>query len=154
MATHVQTNRDQNLGVDERDSPFYTLFMLISILRNPILLAAASSRQRTSSVWAPNFESIIKVSGRNMRIPPGSNGSFFLNNKRHSPELGVDVIRRLLCFLAEHENAARSTQNQALSALLFSYRKVLSINLPRIDELTHVLNEASSRGIHSPADTL
>ncbi len=61
----------------------------------------------------------------------------FFNNTQHPSEIGVDEIHRFLCFLAEHDNVARSTQNQALSALLFLYKKVLKINLPRIDELTH-----------------
>jgi integron integrase len=61
----------------------------------------------------------------------------FFNNTQHPSELGVDEIRQFLCFLVEHDNVARSTQNQALSALLFLYKKVLKINLPRIDELTH-----------------
>jgi len=61
----------------------------------------------------------------------------FFNGKRHPAELGAAEIHRYLCYLAQHEQVARSTQNQALSALLFLYKKVLKLQPPHLDQLVH-----------------
>jgi integron integrase len=55
------------------------------------------------------------------------------HQKRHPQDLGVDEIRQYLSYLANEGQVSASTQNQALSALLFLYREVLSIELPFID---------------------
>jgi integron integrase len=47
--------------------------------------------------------------------------------------MGADEIRQYLSYLANEGQVAASTQNQALSALLFLYREVLGIDLPFID---------------------
>jgi len=46
-------------------------------------------------------------------------------NKRHPQEMGTEEVEAFLTHLAVTENVAASTQNQALSALLFLYRYVL-----------------------------
>jgi integron integrase len=51
------------------------------------------------------------------------------HGKQHPATLGVPEITAFLTHLAVHEQVAASTQNQALSALLFLYREVLSIEL-------------------------
>jgi len=55
------------------------------------------------------------------------------HRKRHPREMGVDEIRQYLSHLATNDHVAASTQNVALSALLFLYREVLQIDLPLID---------------------
>ena len=55
------------------------------------------------------------------------------HQKRHPAQLGVEEIRQYLSHLASHGNVTASTQNQALSALLFLYREVLGIELPFVD---------------------
>lgn len=57
------------------------------------------------------------------------------HNKRHPNEMGVDEVRAYLTHLAVQNNVAASTQNIALSALLFLYRQVLKIKLPDIDNV-------------------
>lgn len=47
------------------------------------------------------------------------------HNKRHPREMGEPEVRAFLVHLAVEEQVAASTQNQALSALLFLYRDVL-----------------------------
>lgn len=47
------------------------------------------------------------------------------HKKRHPGEMGDEEIRAFLIYLAEKEQVAASTQNQAFSALLFLYRHVL-----------------------------
>jgi integron integrase len=57
------------------------------------------------------------------------------HNKQHPQELGVEEIRAYLSHLAIQKNVAASTQNIALSALLFLYRQVLQVDLPRIENI-------------------
>lgn len=52
------------------------------------------------------------------------------NGKRHPREMGVSEVEAFLSALAIQGQVAAGTQNQALSALLFLYREVLSIELP------------------------
>ena len=47
------------------------------------------------------------------------------HDKRHPKEMGADEIGAFLTHLAVAKRVSASTQNQALSALLFLYRKVL-----------------------------
>jgi hypothetical protein len=49
------------------------------------------------------------------------------NDKRHPAQMGVDEVRKYLSHLAIEKEVAASTQNLALSALLFLYRQVLKI---------------------------
>lgn len=48
---------------------------------------------------------------------------------RHPLEMNVPEIEAFLTWLAVEQNVAPSTQNQALSALLFLYRHVLKVEL-------------------------
>jgi integron integrase len=57
------------------------------------------------------------------------------HDKRHPATMGVPEIRSFLAHLAVDQQVAASTQNVALSALLFLYRDVLHIELPYIDDL-------------------
>jgi integron integrase len=52
------------------------------------------------------------------------------NAKRHPREMGAAEVEAFLSLLAVQGEVAASTQNQALSALLFLYRVVLGIQLP------------------------
>ena len=47
------------------------------------------------------------------------------HNKRHPAEMGAPEIRAFLLHLVNERHVAASTQNQALSAILFLYREVL-----------------------------
>jgi integron integrase len=59
----------------------------------------------------------------------------FFHDKRHPAEMGAHEVEAFLTHLAVKENVAASTQNQALSALLFLYREVLHQDLGSIDAL-------------------
>ena len=61
------------------------------------------------------------------------------HDKRHPRELGAQEIRAYLTHLAVDKHVAASTQNVALSALLFLYRKVLGMDLPFIDGIQHAV---------------
>jgi integron integrase len=57
------------------------------------------------------------------------------NDKRHPRCLGATEVERFLSYLAEQRNVAAATQTQALSALLFLYKRVLNVNLPWLDSV-------------------
>ena len=59
----------------------------------------------------------------------------FYNNKRHPAELGEKEITAFLTWLAVERKVAASTQNQALSAILFLYQKVLKLKLEWLDNV-------------------
>jgi integron integrase len=51
------------------------------------------------------------------------------HGKRHPKDMGIEEIQTYLSHLATEKNVAASTQNQALSAILFLYRHVLNIEI-------------------------
>jgi integron integrase len=55
------------------------------------------------------------------------------HHKRHPVEMGSLEVEAFLTYLATQRHVASSTQNQALSAILFLYREVLAVNLPWLD---------------------
>ncbi len=55
------------------------------------------------------------------------------HDKRHPRDMGAAEVEAFLTHLAVAGRVAASTQNQALSALLFLYREVLGMNLPWLD---------------------
>ncbi len=57
------------------------------------------------------------------------------HNKRHPKEMGSGDVQAFLTHLALEEHISASTQNQALSALLFLYRNVLSQELGLVDSV-------------------
>lgn len=57
------------------------------------------------------------------------------HGKRHPAEMGAPEVTRFLTWLAVDKNVAASTQNQALSAILFLYQVVLGQDLPWLDEV-------------------
>lgn len=58
------------------------------------------------------------------------------NGKRHPRDMGAAEVEQFLSRLAVQGRVAASTQNQALSALLFLYREVLGVDLPWLDGVT------------------
>ena len=59
----------------------------------------------------------------------------YFHGKRHPAELGAVEVTAFLNHLATERNVAASTQNQALSALLFLYKETLGLELPWLDGL-------------------
>ena len=89
---------------------------------------------------------------------------------RHPRELGGADVARFLSHLANERRVSASTHKQALCALLYLYREVLSVDLPWMQQLvrprarvrvpvsttmiyTHVLS-SSAAGLPSPLDRL
>jgi hypothetical protein len=76
------------------------------------------------------------------------------HRKRHPNEMGEKEITEFLTHLAVEKNVAASTQNQAFSALLFLYQKVLERKLDFIDNVQrarHAASETAGR-VHAGAN--
>lgn len=54
---------------------------------------------------------------------------------RHPREMGAPEVETFLTFLAVDRKVSASTQNQALSAILFLYRQILKVELPWLDNV-------------------
>jgi site-specific recombinase XerD len=59
----------------------------------------------------------------------------FFHGVRHPAEMGTAEVSQFLSSLAVYSRVSASTQNQALSALLFLYKEVLALSLPWLDDL-------------------
>ena len=59
----------------------------------------------------------------------------YFHGKRHPEDIGEEEISSFLTHLAVDRKVSASTQNQALSALLFVYKQVLAINLDWLDNV-------------------
>ena len=57
------------------------------------------------------------------------------SGKRHPRDLGKKELEKFLTYLAVDRKVAASTQNQALSAILFLYQQVLGIDLEWLDNV-------------------
>lgn len=57
------------------------------------------------------------------------------HGKRHPADLGAQEVTGFLTHLAVDGRVSASTQNQALNAILFLYRRVLERELPWLDEV-------------------
>ncbi len=57
------------------------------------------------------------------------------NGMRHPAQMGAEEVTGFLSSLATEHNVAASTQNQALSAILFLYKDVLGVELPWLSEV-------------------
>lgn len=58
-----------------------------------------------------------------------------MNGKRHPRDMGAGEVERFLSDLATRGHVSASTQNQALSALLFLYREILGVDLPWMENV-------------------
>jgi integron integrase len=57
------------------------------------------------------------------------------HDRRHPRDLGPEHVEAFLSSLANKSNVAAGTQNQALAALLFLYKHVLTLELPWLDNV-------------------
>jgi hypothetical protein len=81
------------------------------------------------------------------------------HKKRHPLDMGQVEVRQFLTNVAVNRKVAASTQNQAFSALLFLYCRVLDRLLDWLEEVersdvhTHVMNRGG-KGVTSPLDSM
>ena len=76
----------------------------------------------------------------------------YFHGKRHPRDLGEAEVTAFLNHLARERQVAASTQNQALSALLFLYKEVLQTPLPWLDGLERAKRPARVPTVLSAAE--
>lgn len=75
------------------------------------------------------------------------------NDMRHPREMGRDEIVHFLSYLATERNVSASTQNQAASAILFLYRRVLRINIEEPEGFARAKRPRRLPTVLTPAET-
>lgn len=85
------------------------------------------------------------------------------HGRRHPRDLGAPAVEAFLTHLAVERKVSSATQNQALQAILFLYRQVLSMELPWLENVTRaarpkrlpvVLSRAEVRALLAQLDGL
>jgi hypothetical protein len=95
---------------------------MLNIVAGQTGLASPNCSSRCASVCALG----ITAFRLKKLIWPGSSALFLSNDKRHPRGLAENDISSFLSSLAIEGRVAASTQNQALSALLFLYKEALT----------------------------
>ena len=76
----------------------------------------------------------------------GTGATCVFHGKRHPREMGAAEVEAFLSHLANARNVFASTHQQALSALLFLYKRVLDIDLPWLGDLIWPLEASAPPG--------
>ncbi len=74
------------------------------------------------------------------------------HGKRHPREMGAPEVEAFLSDLATQGRVTASTQNQALSAILFLYRQVLGIELPWMEGIKRAKRPSRLPVVMTPAE--
>ncbi|HUN24400.1 MAG TPA: integron integrase [Anaerolineales bacterium] len=74
------------------------------------------------------------------------------HNERHPSELTAQDVNAFLTHLANEKHLAASSQNQALSAILFLYRHVLNLDLPINADVLRARKPQHIPAVFSPAE--
>jgi len=74
------------------------------------------------------------------------------HSKRHPRDMGEAEVAQFLTHLARHDNVAASTQNQALSALLFLYKEVLKQEIGWLKNVERAKRPPKLPVVLSPAE--
>lgn len=77
----------------------------------------------------------------------------FFHNKRHPRDMGIREVEAFLTYLAAERDVAASTQNQALSAILFLYKEVLQMELPWLEDVTRAKKPRRLPVVMTPDET-
>ena len=103
--------------------------MTTQTLRSPKLLDRMRNKLRMMHYAWKTEQSYVRWIERFLRFHRERNDGHW----KHPHQMGKAEIEQYLTHLAIERNVAASTQNQALSAILFLYGKVLDVELPPID---------------------
>jgi len=103
--------------------------------RGPRLLRQVRAKARTLHMSVRTEKAYVQWIERFLRFQRDAAGQW-----RHPNQMGSAEVNQFLTYLAVERNVAASTQNQAFSALLFLFDKVLDSNL-KIDAVRAKLPE-------------
>src|SRR5439155_4711703 len=109
-----------------------------------------TARGESRSQWTMKLLAQVRAVLRTKHYSPRTEESYVgwvrrfvrFHGLRHPAELGGAEVERFLSDLAVRGRVAASTQNQALSALLFLYRDVLGRDVGELDQLVRAKRPA------------
>ncbi len=107
----------------------------------PISVKIVQMLQPTTDASPPRLLDRVREALRARHYSPRTEEAYvgwirrfiLFNGKRHPKEMGDVEINAFLSNLAVEGHVAASTQNQALSALLFLYRETLALEVPWLE---------------------
>jgi integron integrase len=116
----------------------------------PMVVGLVCERPPVPVSSAPRLLTRVRDAVRTRHMSPRTEEAYLgwirryilFHGKRHPAELGAPEVTRFLSYLAVDGRVAASTQNQALSALLFLYKHVLGVELPWLDDLVRARRPA------------
>ncbi|HSV07545.1 MAG TPA: phage integrase N-terminal SAM-like domain-containing protein [Candidatus Binatus sp.] len=99
---------------------------------------------------APKLLDRVRIAIRTRHLSPRTEKAYVFwirrfirfHRKRHPAEMAAPEVTAFLSSLAAEGRVAACTQNQALCALLFLYRRVLGTELPWLDDLVRAKRPA------------
>ncbi len=123
-------------------------------------LAVLKQVEKTSSPQSPKLldcvRAALRVKHYSIRTEEAYLGwikQFILfHNKRHPQDMGEREIRDFLSHLAVVRRVSASTQNQALSAILFLYKHVLEKPIGYVSGIEHAKNPQRIPVVFTPAE--
>ncbi len=97
----------------------------------------------TNSTPAPKFLDVVRNTLRAKHYSIRTETQYvqwvkryiLFHDKKHPKDLSAAHLEAFLTHLAVEGNVSASTQNQALSAILFVYREILKIDLPWLEQV-------------------
>jgi integron integrase len=116
----------------------------------PMSVEIVCERPPVPAWTGPRLLTRVKEAVRTRHMSPRTEEAYIgwirryivFHGKRHPAELGAPEVTRFLSHLAVEGPVAASTQNQALSALMFLYKQVLGVALPWLDDLVRAKRPA------------
>jgi integron integrase len=120
MSNSISIQHDRSIGtpddrpVDSKQPPK----LLDQVRRELRVLHYAYRTERTYLHWIKRYLHFHKM--------------------RHPREMGAPEIKQYISYLATDRNIAAATQNQALCALIFLYKRVLEIDVGELGDVTWV----------------
>ena len=116
---------------------------VIASRAGPSVVLERSRLYKISSPSSPRLLEAAHQVIRTKRLSPKTEKAYVgwirryvdFHGNRHPKEMGADEIRVFVSWLATDRNVSASTQNQALSALLFLYRDVLRETVGWIEDI-------------------
>ena len=106
---------------------------------NPSLPAGSPAGKPKAAPLLERMRAIIRFKHYSIRTEQSyldwAKRFILFHGKRHPKDMGAEEVRAFLTHLAVEGKVAASTQNQALSALLFLYSRVLHLELPYLQDV-------------------
>ena len=127
---------------------------------DPLLTTMASSSQRGIAMTPPRLMEQVRAEIRARHYSRRTEDAYVhwirrfiaFHGRRHPRELGAPEVSAFLAWLAVEQHVAASTQNQALSGVLFLYRHVLRLDIGVVELLPRARMPTKVPVVLSPSE--